>query len=484
MDKIFQVVTLIGFALYWLIVAGVTLRVIFKPRPVGVSLAWLMIIYIIPVLGVIAYFLIGELNLGRTRGERAKAMFTPYEEWFAQIHHCQYHQPQSISHRISAIHNLCSNRVGIPALSGDDLFLLTTPEDILMAIIKDIENAEHEINMEFYIWYPGGLADSVGSALIKAVKRGVVVNVLLDSVGSSDFFKSHWKKLFMDSGINIVEALSVSPFRMFFRRLDLRLHRKITVIDNKIAYTGSMNLVDPQYFKQNAGVGQWVDVMIRITGPNVAVLNTIYTWDWEVETGHRDLPPLPVCPVSTDPFNHTTQVVPSGPGMPDDIIQEVLITAINQARVSITITTPYFVPSEILLHTLRATAHRGVVVKLILPKKNDSLMVSWASKSFFEILLNAGVQIYEFNDGLLHTKSVVIDDSYCIIGTVNIDMRSFWLNFEVSLIVDDPEFTQQLSMVLTRYLEQSSAIDLTIWQQRNLYHRFTERFFSMFSPLL
>lgn len=484
MDKFYQALTLIGFILYWLLVAGVTIRVVFKPRPVGVSLAWLMIIYIIPVLGVMAYFLIGELNLGRTRGERAKAMFTPYEEWFAQVHHCQHHQPNSISHRISAIHNLCSNRVGIPALSGDTLSLLNTPSEILTAIVRDIEKAEHEINMEFYIWHHGGLADSVASALIKAAKRGVTVNVLLDSAGSIDFFKSHWPKLLKDSGVNIVEALSVSPFRMFFRRLDLRLHRKIVVIDNIVAYTGSMNLVDPKFFKQNSGVGQWVDVMVRLTGPNVAVLNTIHAWDWEVETGIRELPTLPECQVSVDPFNHTTQVVPSGPGMPDDIIQQVLITAINQARTSITITTPYFVPSEILLHTLRTTAHRGVEVKLILPKKNDSLMVNWASKSFFETLLKAGVHIYEFNGGLLHTKSVVIDDSYCIIGTVNLDMRSFWLNFEVSLIVDDPEFTKQLAWVLNGYLEQSTPIELAAWQQRNLPHRFTERFFSMFSPLL
>lgn len=342
-----------------------------------------MIIYILPVIGVMAYFLIGELNLGRTRGERARAMFTPYEQWFAQIHHCQYHQPHSISHRISAIHNLCSNRLGIPALSGDTLSLLNTPSEILNAIISDIEKAEHEINMEFYIWHHGGLADSVASALIGAAKRGVTVNVLLDSAGSMDFFKSHWPKLLKQSGVNIVEALSVSPFRMFFRRLDLRLHRKIVVIDNRIAYTGSMNLVDPQYFKQNSGVGQWIDVMVRLTGPNVAILNTIHAWDWEVETGIRELPHLPECPASIDPFNHTTQVVPSGPGMPDDIIQQVLITAICQARKSITITTPYFVPSEILLHTLRTTAHRGVEVKLILPKKNDSLMVNWASKSFF-----------------------------------------------------------------------------------------------------
>lgn len=180
--------------------------------------------------------------------------------------------------------------MGIPALCGNELQLQTTPQEILLSVIEDIENAKHSIRMVFYIWYPGGLADSVASALIQASKRGVNVKVLLDSAGSPTFFRSHWATMMRDAGIELVEGLEVSPWRIFLRRLDLRQHRKIIVIDDDVAYTGSMNMVDPAYFKQNSGVGQWIDIMVRVEGPTVNVLSAIHCWDWEVETGDRQLP--------------------------------------------------------------------------------------------------------------------------------------------------------------------------------------------------
>ncbi|MDN3682496.1 cardiolipin synthase [Vibrio tapetis subsp. quintayensis] len=484
MDKFYQLVALAGLVLYWVLVAGVTIRVVMKRRPVSVSLAWLMIIYIIPVVGVFCYFLFGELNLGRKRAERAKQMFTPYEFWFKQLHDCQAHHPELLNEQMTQIHDLCLNRTGIPALSGNTLSLQTSPDDILHSIIEDIEQASISIRVEFYIWHPGGLADSVASALIRAAKRGVTVQVLLDSAGSHRFFKSHWNKMLLDAGVDVVQALAVSPFRVFLRRLDLRQHRKIIVIDDAIGYTGSMNLVDPAHFKQNAGVGQWIDVMVRVTGPTVNVLAAIHAWDWEVETGERILPMYPTCSVDKSAGLHPVQVVPSGPGMPENLIQQVLILAINQAKESVRITTPYFVPSEDLLNTLKMTAQRGVKVELIIPHRNDSIMVKWASKAFYTELLNAGIGIYEFSGGLLHTKSVVIDQQYCLIGTVNLDMRSLWLNFEVTLAVDDTAFTQELYWLQQSYIDSAHKIESATWSERGLIHRFFERAYFLFSPLL
>lgn len=485
MEKLVQLFALISLVIYWVLVAGVTLRVVFKRKAVGVSLAWLMVIYIIPVVGVICYLLFGELNLGRKRAERAKEMFGPYKEWFEQLHHCPSHKPEYLAEHMLPVHDLCSHRLSIPSLSGNTLSLQNSPNDILLSIIDDISNAKHSIQMEFYIWHPGGLADSVAASLIQAAKRGVKVKVLLDSAGSMRFFRSHWPEMFTTAGIEWVEALAVTPLRMFFRRLDLRQHRKIIIIDDNIAYTGSMNLVDPKHFKTDSGVGQWIDVMVRITGPNVAVLSSIHAWDWEVESGKRALPALPECSIEEHPHaHHAVQVIPSGPGMPEDIIQQVLILTINQAKESITITTPYFVPSDHLLHTLKMTAYRGVRVELIVPKVNDSIMVEWASRAFFNDLLEAGVIIHRFTGGLLHTKSVVIDKKNCLIGTVNLDMRSLWLNFEVTLSVDDPEFTTQLSWIQEDYIKQSEQVDWEQWKKRSVLDRFIERFFYMFSPLL
>ncbi|GAB6262146.1 cardiolipin synthase [Photobacterium sp. R1] len=485
MDHIYQVLAWLSLFAYWMAIAAVTMRVVFKRRVVGVSLAWLMIIYIIPIGGIVAYLMFGELNLGKKRALRAKEMFDPFANWFRQLYTCPGHQPQLLNHHAKPIHDLCENRLGIPALVGNTMTLQDKPHDILRALIRDIHQAHRSIHLEFYIWHPGGLADEVATALILAAKRGVKVRLLLDSAGSMRFFRSHWPRLMQHAGIEITEALAVTPFRMFLRRLDLRQHRKIVVIDAEIAYTGSMNLVDPAFFKTDAGVGQWIDVMVRVTGPTVAVLNCIQAWDWEVETGQRFLPPVPECSLShpaTD--NDMIQVIPSGPGMPDEIIHQVLLISIYQARESVVITTPYFVPSEHLLHALISAAERGIDVHIVIPAKNDSVMVEWASRSFFAELLNAGVTIHRFSGGLLHTKSVVVDGAHCLIGTVNLDMRSLWLNFEVTLSVDNPEFTQQVSGLQQEYMKQSTQIDPQTWQQRSLGHKFLEQCFYMFSPLL
>lgn len=244
MDKFYHFLTLAGIGLYWLLVAGVTIRVVLKRRAVSVSLAWLMIIYILPVLGVACYFLFGELNLGRKRAERAKEMFTPFEKWFSQLNDCNAHNPETMGRHIYRIDELCNNRLGLPALSGNTLSLQQSPNEILHSIIEDIENAQSSIRMVFYIWHPGGLADSVASALIQAAKRGVDVKLLLDSAGSPRFFRSPWYRMMQDAGIEVIQALEVKMWRIFLRRLDLRQHRKIIVIDDEIAYTGSMNLVD------------------------------------------------------------------------------------------------------------------------------------------------------------------------------------------------------------------------------------------------
>ncbi|MGD8170269.1 cardiolipin synthase [Vibrio sp. TRT 21S02] len=484
MEKFYQFLTLASIVLYWLLVAGVTLRVVLKRRAVSVSLAWLMIIYIIPIVGVACYFLFGELNLGRKRAERAKEMFTPFEKWFSQLNDCHAHSPETFGQHISRIDELCNNRLGLPALSGNTLSLQSSPQDILHSVIEDIEAAQSSIRMVFYIWHPGGLADSVASALIRASKRGVDVKLLLDSAGSPRFFRSHWHQMMKSAGIEVLQALEVSPWRIFLRRLDLRQHRKIIVIDDKVAYTGSMNMVDPAFFKQESGVGQWIDIMVRVTGPTVNVLSAIHCWDWEVETGSRTMPQLPECQIDPNEPQHPIQVVPSGPGMPEHLISQVLTLAINQANQSVRITTPYFVPSADLLETLKLTAQRGITVELIIPQKNDSMMVQWASRAFYTELMEAGVKIFEFYGGLLHTKSVVIDEQFCLVGTVNMDMRSLWLNFELTLAVDDEAFTKEMYWLQQSYIEQSIEIQLSNWQQRSLYSRFLERVFYLFNPLL
>ncbi|WP_144208052.1 cardiolipin synthase [Shewanella donghaensis] len=483
MDQLTQIIAFAGVGLYWLTLGVVATRIVIKRRSIGVSFSWLLIIYFLPFVGVFTYLLFGELHLGKTRSSRSKAMYKPYEEWFRSLYQHNAHKPDTQSLYAGPISNLCDSQLSIPSLTANELILKHTPEDILNSIINDINGAKTSIYLEFYIWHPGGLADEVANALILARHRGVEVKILLDAAGSRLFFKSKWPSLLQQTGINVVAALKVSPLRMFFRRMDLRLHRKIVIIDNAIGYTGSMNLVDPKHFKQSDDVGEWIDMMVRITGPVVPVISTVNSWDWEVETNERFLPDKPPMAESTD-TSSLVQVIPSGPGMPEEVIHQVLLQSLYQARAKIVITTPYFVPSENLLDALVTASLRGVDVNIIIPRKNDSTMVKWASSTFFTDLLKAGVKIHQFNGGLLHTKSVLIDDEHCLIGTVNMDMRSLWLNFELTLAVDDVKFSSKLDNLQQSYIADSTQLSLEEWEKRPWYKRVIEQVFYLFSPLL
>ena len=472
--------------LIWMAIISVKLRLLVKKQAVSVTLSWLLVIYLLPLIGVIAYLLFGEIKLGTRRAKAFQLLKPKYTQWFQQLSEQKDLVTHSQDPRYRTLFKLVHQRLGIPNIRGNELHLLDTPESIIRSIISDIQQARYSINMVFYIWSNDGLINEVKQALEEAVQRGVRVCLLLDSVGSHAFLKSSICKEMRAKGIEITEALHVNLFRMFFNRIDLRQHRKIIVIDNQIAYTGSMNMVDPILFKQESNVGNWVDIMVRINGPVSPILNSLHAWDWEIET-MEELPLLlPNCPIVEidDNDTHSVQVIASGPAFPDDLIAQSLATAIYAARENIVITTPYFVPSHNIAEALRIAAFSGVDITLILPKKNDSLMVYWASRTFFDDLLEAGVKIYLFDAGLLHTKSVLIDNKLALIGTVNMDLRSFLLNFEITIAVEDRNFANEVAMLHENYLANSSALNMQEWINRPFYHRIIERLFFFFSPLL
>jgi len=468
---------------YWLLIAGVTLRVLMKRRTVPSAMAWLLVIYILPLVGIIAYLSFGELHLGKRRAERAKAMWPATATWLKELQSYQRIFASDNSEVAQALFQLCERRQGIAGVKGNQLQLFTTSDDTLKAIIRDITLAQNHIEMLFYIWQPGGLVDEVAESLMAAAKRGVYCRLMLDSAGSVNFFRSRYPELMKTAGVDVVEVLKVNLFRLFLQRIDLRQHRKLILIDNYIAYTGSMNMVDPRYFKQDAGVGQWIDVMARMEGPVATTMGIIYACDWELETGKRILPPEPN--VNQMPFEqesgHTIQVIASGPGFPEDLIHQALLTATYAAKDQLVMTTPYLVPSDDLLHAICTAAQRGVEVSIIVPMKNDSMMVGWACRAFFSELLDAGVKIYQFEGGLLHTKSILVDGQLSLVGTVNLDIRSLWLNFEITLVIDDDGFGADLAQVQDDYIARSHLLDI---KQRPFWQRVIERLFYFFSPLL
>ena len=481
-----QILAYIIPILVWMITITITLRLVIKKQSVPTMLSWLIVIYVFPVVGIIAYLIFGEINLGKHRAVMFEQLKPKYMNWFNRLSHCDNLVNTQTNLLYRPIFDLANQRLGVPCILGNELHILDTPESIMRSIIRDINQAEKSINMVFYIWSAKGLVNEVTQALINARQRGVAIHILLDSVGSRAFLKSAECQALRNNGIEVTETLHVNLFRLFFNRIDLRQHRKIIVIDNQISYTGSMNMVDPKFFKKDSNVGEWIDIMVRINGPVSAVLNGLHAWDWEIETRVKlplEEPDCPLLPLEQN-NSHAVQILATGPCFPDDLMVQSLAIAIFSARKSIVITSPYFVPSHNIAEALRIAALRGVEVSIIIPKENDSLMVHWASRTFFDDLLAAGVKIYHFNQGLLHTKSMLIDNRLALVGTVNMDMRSFLLNFEVTMVVEDPAFANEISLLHEGYIKNSALIDYAQWRKRSVYQRIVEKLFFLFSPLL
>jgi cardiolipin synthase len=277
----------------------------------------------------------------------------------------------------------------------------------------------------------------------------------------------------------------VSAVRAFFVRLDLRDHRKIAVIDDRVAWTGSMNVVDPGFFKQDAGVGEWVDAMVRVEGPTAWVLDAVSTAMIGLHMPAGTSPVSPPAPVTgPNPGAAMVQVFPSGPNSGADRFESVLLQAIYSAHRCVLLSTPYFVPDPALEEAMCTAALRGVEVVLIVPKKNDSRLVQHASAAHFERLLAAGVRILLFGGGLLHTKSSVVDGEIAIFGTANYDERSFLLNFEVSLLVYDQAFAGELAALCREYERRSERLSPEAWRNRAGWQRIVENAADLAAPLL
>jgi cardiolipin synthase len=480
----FYTITLV---LNLLIVIGVSVRVIMKRPSPGTAICWLFIVASFPFVGFILYLLIGDRRLELRRIQRFDTLHADFKRISKMI-------PKDLidvdwpRHPTSAqaMNRLGHRMTGYPTVQGSRFKMFSNTDEILEAIAGDVDQAKHSVLMEFYIWNLGGKADDVLDAVIRAAQRGVQCRLLIDCLGANAWWKSDQPQKLRKAGVELCRALPVGLFRMLTSRNDLRMHRKIVVIDSQIAWTGSMNMVDPAFFKQDGGFGRWIDAMARLQGSVVVPLAATMLGDWAIETGESIEDLIKSTQVSNVRPNGTTdiQVVPSGPGQTDDGLLQMLLTMIHAAQKELVLTTPYLVPDDSLLKALRGAAARGVRVMLIVPKKVDSLMTRYASRSYYEDLMDIGVEIWLHTGGLLHTKSITIDDSISMFGTVNLDMRSLWLNYEVSLFVYGQEFTQQLRALQQTYIDCAEQLDSAAWTQRPFAVKLIENTLHLMSPLL
>ena len=475
-----------GVALHALIVVAVGLRVIWVHRPAGSAFAWLLLVATLPLVGLVFYLLFGERPIGRKRLRRAQAFYASFPSLTGPLWALDLADTARLPAIQRGLAALALRAAGLPVLKGSTLGLHAGAETILRAIIDDIEAAHESADIAFYIWNAGGTADEVAAALERAAARGVRCRVLLDALGSKAFLKTAWPARLRAAGIRLEAALAIGPLGLVFRRADLRLHRKIVVVDERVAYTGSMNLVDPRFFKQDAGVGEWVDAMARIEGPTVAALRAVFLFDWSLQTGE----PFVVSSGAAFTARRAVegealvQVVPSGPGVDISANLRILVDAVATACRRIVVTTPYFVPDPALALALQNAAMRGVAVTIILPAVNDSTLVTYASRAFFDELLAAGARILLFDGGLLHTKSVTVDDSFSLFGTVNLDMRSLHLNFELMLAVYDADFNAALLELQLGYARSSKPLVAAAWLARPPRERLLEGAASLVAPML
>lgn len=469
---------------HWLIVVGLSLRVIGRRLPVGVSVAWLAVMFSLPFAGAGVYLLFGEKRLGRRRAAEIAAQGAAVRRWQQSLGQQHAASLATSEEGPRTIARLVDRGLGFPALAGNEIELLASFQEIFDRLVADIDRAQERCHLSFYIWHQAGRTAEVVEALVRATRRGVRCRALADSIGSKDFLRGELAARLRREDVELRAALPTGPLPTLFTRLDLRNHRKLVVIDRRIAYTGSQNLADPRFFMHGSTAGEWVDAMARITGPAVAALDGVFELDWSLETEGEFEPPGEVPTRSPAPAGAPLQVVPSGPDLRPEAIHQLLLTAIYSARQELVMTTPYFVPDDSILSALLTAALRGVDVKLIVPARNDSLLVRYASAATFDDLLAAGAHVALFRGGLLHTKSLAIDGETSIFGSVNLDMRSLWLNFEISLVVYDPGFTGRLRALQDDYLADSDELELESWRRRPLWRRLAEDTFRLLGPLI
>ena len=446
-------------------------------------LAWLVFIILVPYLGALIYLMVGGIYVSRryrkiTKGKYSKLEFVEHPD-LADLPGIEPTTPSPYRRVFTLAENLCQSDL----VGGNILELEGNTGEFLKRLCEDIESASETVHLLTYIYLTDSTGQRVAEALCAAVKRGVTCRLLVDSLGSRAFLKSSLRKQLDAGGVKVVEALPASIFRIGSARIDLRNHRKIVVIDNTTGYVGSQNIADPA-FAPKAKYAPWVDCMVRMQGPAVHDLQRLFLEDWFLDTGEINTHMLETIPhVQKDGAD--VQIIENGPQqVGSETFGLVLQSCFHVATEEIILTTPYFVPDVATESAMLAAARRGVETTLIVPKRNDSKLVSLASRSHYEQLLEAGVKIRHFTSGLLHAKTLTVDRQLFLLGSANLDRRSMQLNFEANMLGWNPDFAGQLRLLQKSYANESIEVDAQKWLDAPWHKRLTRNAAGMLSPLL
>jgi cardiolipin synthase len=438
-------------------------------RPTA-AMAWLLAIYFIPIIGVFLFLLIGNPRLPRKRRRKQERINAYIHDTSTSLDFgtLQPHAPNWFTSLVTLNRNL-----GAMPLAGDNAaHIIADYQASLDGMADAIREAERYVHVEFYIFQADEATDNFFRALEEVAARGVVVRVLLDHWANrgKPFYKATIKRL--DAmGAQWRLMLPVQPLKGKYQRPDLRNHRKLLVVDGRVAFTGSQNVTHSTYnLPKNIRRGlHWVDLMVRVEGPVVASVNAVFLSDWYSETDEVLTDDIHLFDVQAGPGDLDCQIVPSGPGFEFQNNLKLFAGLLYAAQEKAIIVSPYFVPDESMLLAITTACQRGLQVELFVSEEGDQALVYHAQRSYYEALLRAGVTIWMYQRPfILHSKSMTIDDEVAIVGSSNMDMRSFGLNMEISMLVRGEEFVREMRGVEDMYRSLSRELTLDEWEQQPL----------------
>ena len=435
-------------------------RILLRPhRDPASRIAWVAVVAVLPLLGMFGYLLLGEVNIGRRRVARLHAVLERMPAFPRQRVGDTTDSMAAVPKHYRHLFDLGRSISGFDPVGGNTAYLLPDSNATIDAMVADIDAAKDHVHLLFYIWLPDRNGCKVVEALKRAAARGVTCRAMADALGSRTIIRcEHWSAM-RAAGVRVAAGLPIGHplLRAFFGRIDLRNHRKIVVIDDRITYCGSQNCADPEFLVK-AKYAPWVDAVMRFEGPIARQNQFLFASDWMtyVDENLDDIlsRPLPWPALRGAP----AQVIGTGPTVRYSAMPEMFESLLFAARHEVVVTTPYYVPDEALQNALCTTAYRGIDTTVVFPAKNDSWIVGAASRSYYADLLAAGVKIYEYEGGLLHTKSLTLDGEITLIGSANMDRRSFELNYENNILFHDPALTLAMRERQQNYIARSRSV--------------------------
>jgi cardiolipin synthase len=466
------VITLLDILLILTLVPKVFLQ---RKEPQA-TIAWLFAIIFLPIIGSIVYLAFGNDRMARKRAKQRErsqrtrsllpAVVGNLDSAIDQVNQLQLYK---ILNRLNPY----------PPVQGNRVDILTDMDANFRAQLDAIRSARRHVHLEYYIFRPDEIGERFSDAMIEAARRGVDVRFLYDAVGGMTLTSSFFRKLEQE-GVAVARHI---PMNLFTRRwiFNFRNHRKILVVDGEVAFMGGANIGE-EYLGRSS-IGKWFDLHLKIEGPAVQHLQRIFADDWAFAGGHA-INGEGYFDAAKPQGDIAAQVVPGGPDAEHHILHEVLFAAITGAVERVRLMTPYFVPTEPLRVALETAGRRGVDVRIMVPKISTKNIVKFASHSYFDELLAAGIKIDEYQPGFLHAKMMTVDGRWALVGTPNFDARSLKLNFEVALSIYDAEIADSLDNLYEQLREESVPINPSAFEKRSVLVRVVENFARLFSPIL